>query len=170
MNGAGYYAAYMAWLLAGYGDFICHRRTGLAHTSGMEETRMHLVQILLIGISCVLWLALEPGALVSLILGLAVLAHAVTAYIDSRTAYRKRDVPPVEQHLHSVLDAAPWVALGLVVFHTDYSIDYWHLQWRHQPLPASIWIAVVLPAIICCMLPALMELRQVLRVRHAVQR
>jgi hypothetical protein len=84
-------------------------------------------------------------------------------------AYCRRDVIPVEQHLHSVLDAAPWIALGFIVFHAGDSANDWTLQWREQPLPVLTWIEVLLPAVIFCLLPALLEFGEVLRAKRVTQ-
>ena len=44
-------------------------------------------------------------------LALLVLAHAIAGYFDTVSADGRR-ISPAEQHVHSVLDAAPWVLLG----------------------------------------------------------
>ena len=39
------YCGYLLWLLAGTGDFACHRRTDLPRTSGVAESFAHLLQL-----------------------------------------------------------------------------------------------------------------------------
>jgi hypothetical protein len=169
VTAAGWYGGYLVWLLAGLSDFICHRRTDIANTSGLDEVRWHCVQIMLIGAGCLAWLSLEPGLMVSLLLGALVLVHAVASYIDTKTAYRRRAIIPVEQHLHSVLDAAPWIALAAVVVHTDYSRYGGQLQWRQTALPGAIWAALLAPATALCVLPAVFEVAQAMQARRNAQ-
>ena len=40
------WGVYPAWLLAGAGDYLCHRRTDIEHTSGAKESWLHLAQFL----------------------------------------------------------------------------------------------------------------------------
>src|SRR5690606_35373835 len=62
MSAGGWaYAGYLAWLAAGSLDFIQHRRTDLARTSGLAGSRWHAVQIGLLGGGVLAWLALAPG-------------------------------------------------------------------------------------------------------------
>ena len=105
---------YALWLAAGSLDFHFHRRTDLPHTSAMRESLLHGVQLLLIGSGMLAWLLLENTlSLVALLTGL-VIAHAVAGYLDTVSADGCRRISPAEQHVHSVLDAAPWVLLARV--------------------------------------------------------
>jgi hypothetical protein len=51
------YLGYLVWLFAGLGDFLCHRRTDLPHTSGLTKSALHLPQLATIGAGVVLMLA-----------------------------------------------------------------------------------------------------------------
>lgn len=156
MSAAAAYAAYLVWLLAGCLDFACHRRTDLAHTSGLRESALHLVQLALIGSGAVLALAMPIGPVVFAALAALTAAHAAVGYLDTRQAWRRRDLRPFEQHLHSVLDLAPFAALWWLGRH--YRADT-PAALRDPALPLSLWLAVLAPALALCVLPALLEFR-----------
>ncbi|MFK3647320.1 hypothetical protein ACI2IY_02640 [Lysobacter enzymogenes] len=154
------YIGYLLWLLAGCLDFACHRRTRLPQTSGLRESALHLAQLALLGIAVVCALALSIGPTVFAALAALVAAHAVLGYLDTRQAYGRRDIRPFEQHLHSVLDLAPVAALW-------WTFSWWYraeapLAWRDPPAPMAVWIAVIAPALLLCVAPALFEFRAAL--------
>lgn len=167
MSLAGWaYGGYLAWLAAGSLDFSQHRRTDLAHTSGVRESLWHAVQIGLLGGGVLAWLAFAPGLGLTLLLGALATAHAVAGYLDTRSAFGQRAIPPFEQHVHSVLDMAPWIALGGVVLAQGAQAQAagWPLRW--SPAALALWLALLLPALLLCVLPWLHEYRAALRARR----
>jgi len=155
---------YALWLAAGSLDFHFHRRTDLPHTSAMRESLLHGVQLLLIGSGVLAWLLLENTlSLVALLAGL-VIAHAVAGYLDTVSADGRRRISPAEQHVHSVLDAAPWVLLAWVGWQA-------HPRWSLEVKPAApdVWWLPLLPALGLVVLPWLWELRQCVRARQRTQ-
>lgn len=156
------WCAYLAWLAAGCGDFLCHWRTDLPHTSGLAESASHLVQLALLGIGVVIGLAFATGRTSLLLLSALVVAHAIAGYIDTWIAFRRhRIVSPVEQHIHGILDMAPIIALAWLVVSTwPAAIEGgWRLQWRRPQLPPGAWIAVLAPSVLLTVVPALLEWR-----------
>lgn len=137
-------------------------------TSGVTEARLHLVQIGLLGLATILVLAFRPGPGLTGAVGILVVAHAVVAYVDTRTAYGVRPITPFEQHLHSILDVAPWIALGVLATRPVDDAVGSSLSLRTPTLPAALWLAVLLPAAICCALPAALELRASIRERRPI--
>ena len=101
---------------------------------------------------------------------LADAADAVVGYVDTRIAFAApRVVSPFEQHVHSVLDMAPVVALGWYVASTwPAAVEGdWALQAR-RPMPsAAVWFALLAPAMALCVVPALFESRAAWRARAA---
>ncbi len=152
---------YALWLAAGWLDFHLHRRTDLPHTSALRESALHGLQLLLIGSGVVTWLLLENTRSLVALLALLVIAHAIAGYFDTVNADGRRRVSPAEQHVHSVLDAAPWVLLGWVGWHAQ---PWWSL--RVDPAALEVWWLVLLPALVLVVVPWLWELRQCLRVRQ----
>ena len=155
------FLAYLAWLVVGLGDFLCHWRTDLPHTSGVAESTTHLLQLVLLAIAVALGLAFEVNLAVALLLLGLVIAHAAVGYWDTRIAFRRRRVLlPIEQHIHSVLDMAPMIGFAwLVISAWPAAADGWALQARQPALPIVVWIAFLLPPAVLCVLPALLEFR-----------
>lgn len=155
------YLGYLAWLCAGLFDFLCHRRTDLPRTSGLTESSLHWAQLMLIGAAIMCVLAFAPGKALAAITFALVAAHAVVGYLDTRSAFGRRVILPVEQHLHSVLDMAPviaWIWMTAVAWPAIVQSD-WELLLRRPPLEVSLWVAVLLPALLLCVWPAALEFR-----------
>ena len=72
---------------------------------------------------------------------------------------RRRVLLPIEQHIHSVLDMAPVIALGWAMATTWPAPVNGPWQWRNPALPVDIWVAVLLPAVLICVVPAILEFR-----------
>lgn len=105
---------YPAWLLAGAGDYLCHRLTDIEHTSGVTESWLHLLQFvsLLIAFAAVVFLQLNVvvyGLIVVLVVVHSVLAHMDVSYTDGR-----RHISPFEQLVHGFMDVLPLVAVALI--------------------------------------------------------
>ena len=162
------YGGYLFWLTAGLADFLCHRRTDLPHTSGVPESFTHLLQLALLGVAIVVGLAFETGRATTLAIVALVALHALVGYWDTRIAFRRRRVLlPIEQHIHSVLDMAPIIALGWMVARSwPAAVDGgWHVEARIPAVPTVAWIAVLVPAVVLCAIPALVEFRAALAAR-----
>ena len=161
------YAGYLFWLAAGLADFLCHRRTDLPHTSGVRESALHLLQLALIGGAITLCLALRPSWTLAAVCALLLGAHAIVGYVDTRQAYGRRPLLPFEQHVHSVLDMAPVFAFvlyfGSLWLHGGLAETA--LAPRDPALAPTLWAAVLAPAALLCVLPALAEFRAALRAR-----
>lgn len=146
---------YAIWLLAGTLDFHFHRRTDIGHTSGLPESALHGVQLSLIGAGLLAWLMLAPSrGLAAMLLALVAL-HSVVGYLDTARADGRRRIGPAEQHVHSILDIAPWVFLLWIAVHAD---PTWMLQ--KQFAPALRWWANLVSAVMIVGIPWLYELRR----------
>lgn len=161
---------YLFWLGAGWLDFFCHRRTDLPRTSGVVESALHLSQLGIIGTALLLGMALSLSlALFALLTGLVVV-HAGVGYVDTLWSWQRRSIGPLEQHVHSVLDAAPIIALVSVIAlgWEQAWTQGWSLALRDPPLPAWLWAAVLVPAIVICGVPAVCEFTAAWKLsRHA---
>lgn len=105
---------YPVWLLAGAGDYLCHRQTDIEHTSGSRESWLHLLQFvsLLIPFAAAALMNLNAivfGSMVSLVIAHSVLAHMDVSYTDGR-----RHISPVEQLVHGFMDVLPIMAVALI--------------------------------------------------------
>lgn len=166
-NGYIAYAFYLTWLVAGFTDFMLHRRTDLPHTSGLHESAFHLLQLALIGAALASCLLFEMGRSVAVLLVALVSLHAVCGYLDTRWAFRRRMLSPMEQHIHSVLDMAPIVGLAWVTAATWPAAitGGWNVTPRQPALDPGVWFAVLLPALLLCVVPAALEFRAAWKAR-----
>lgn len=166
------YCGYLIWLLAGLADFVCHRRTDLPFTSGVAESTTHLLELALLGVGVILVLAFDIGPSVLWVLLALVVAHAIVGYVDTRTAFaHRRVVLPVEQHIHSVLDMAPIIAFAWIVIATwpAATSASWQLELRRPALSMGVWLAVIVPPALLCVVPAMLEFRMAWRARRSGQ-
>lgn len=166
-----------AWLLAGVGDYIAHARTDIAHTSGVVESTLHLVQTAEIGIPLLALLFLEVNALVLAILVAGVVAHSLTAWFDLRWTTPRRRIPVGEQLVHGFLFVLPFAALAIViVLHWPSWIelvhpsaappDSWSLMPRDPPFDGAIIAAVIGAGVVLGVLPGLLEFGRTLAARR----
>src|SRR4051794_20746916 len=63
------------WIAAGLSDYLLHRRTQIAHTSGTKESLLHLLQLTEAGLPVLMGLLLEINALVLLLMLFGLAAH-----------------------------------------------------------------------------------------------
>ncbi len=103
------------WIVPGVADYLCHRRTKIETTSGIHESIIHLIMMTEIGIPVMLGLLLEINALVIFLMIVAFFVHEATAMWDVSYAVSRRDVTPVEQHVHSFLEMLPFMAASFVI-------------------------------------------------------
>lgn len=166
-----------AWLLAGVGDYIAHARTDIAHTSGVTESALHLVQTAEIGLPLLALLFLEVNALVLAVLVTGVLAHSVTSWADLRWTTPRRHIPVGEQLVHGVLFVLPFVALALVVvLHwpawqalldpASAPAGNWRLQPREPRFDAWIIVSVLGAGAVLGVVPALVEFARTVAARR----
>jgi len=148
------YVIYLAWLGFGCLDFAIHRRTALPRTSGVRESALHGLQLILVGTGVVLWAAFDSSRAVVALVGCLAAAHVAAAYADTVVADHARRVTPLEQHVHSVLDIAPWAFVGYIAWTAE---PTWTLTWQPQPL--WVWVALVLPTLPTVLLPWMAEFR-----------
>lgn len=152
------FVVYPLWLLVGLADMACHRATGIAATSGTRESLLHLLQLGLVGLPILLFLLLDVTAVVLATMALFVLAHAAAAYIDTAYTHPRREISPLEQHVHSFLDMLPLIAFGLVLLSHQPQGD-WSWRLRQAPFPLSTFGLVIGAALVFAVAPALLELR-----------
>jgi hypothetical protein len=164
------------WLAVGAADYACHARTDLAHTSGVRESSMHLLQTAEIGIPMLGYLLLAHTPLLMALLVAGVVLHTLTAYIDVRYSASRRHIPVFEQFVHGFLTVLPMVALAIVavlewpVFRGALSpgVGDWSLHWQ-LAFPAGVIVAVLAASLLFGVLPGLVEFAQAWRVRQGMR-
>lgn len=166
------YVCVPLWLLAGTGDWLCHRATRIEATSGLPESLFHLLLIAEMGVPMLAGLFLEIDAGVLALMIACFLLHEATVYLDLRYATGRRPIPPVEQIVHSFQELVPLTLLVLVaLLHRDQFVALatlspgaeFALRPKQVPL-APGYIAFVLAAsLFCVALPFAEEFLRCLR-------
>lgn len=111
---------YPLWLLAGAGDYLCHRRSDIEHTSGSRESWLHLAQFLALLVVFAAATLLETNALVFGVMAAMVLAHSALAHMDVSYTDGRRYISPLEQHIHGFMHVLPLVAVAILgVLHRE---------------------------------------------------
>jgi hypothetical protein len=167
------YAVLPLWMLAGFGDWLCHRVQRIEHTTGTKESLLHLALIAELGIGVAAVLLLHVNAAVLLIALGCCIAHEFTTWWDLAYASSIRRIPVPEQWVHSVQLAIPWVGLfTLAVIHRDQALAIvgsgpaapdWALRWKEPPLPAPLVAAAFAGAALVVVMPFLQEWRRCAR-------
>lgn len=166
MTGASAAAmGYGLWLVAGLADFILHRRANLAHTSGMAESALHLVQLLLVGLGILLWLYMQPSRPLLILWTAIATLHAAVGYLDTSVAYPRRRIGPLEQHVHSALDMAPWIAVACLWWLHGREESTAAIALREPAFSTLHQAGVLLPAAVLTGVPAMVEFVHAWRVR-----
>lgn len=166
------------WLLSGFGDYLFHARTDIAHTSGTHESALHLLQTAEIGIPLLAFLFFQANAPVLLLMIAGVAAHAFTSWRDLRYAAQLRYIPPGEQYVHAFLNVLPWVALALVLvlhwpavaslFDPSVASD-WVPRPRRPGFDGAIVFAVLASSALLGLLPGVLEFIRTLSARRSAE-
>ncbi len=149
------------WVAAGFADWLCHRRSNIAATSGLKENLFHWLQLGQMGLAILAVALLEVNAAILLLVFAAFLAHELTTWMELRYVVPLRRVGPTEQMVHSFLEILPLVALVLLLtLHWDQALALLDaapqdsgLRWKEQPLPASVLWGGLAAALLFNLLP-----------------
>lgn len=165
------------WLMAGFADWLCHRASHIAETSGWKESVIHLVMFVEMAIPVTAAMQFEINALVLWIMLICFLAHEVTAIWDVTFAHDKREITPIEQHVHSYLGVLPFMSLTLVVIlNWNQFLSMWGLgpeparytlASKVPPLPWSYVLPVLAAVLVLEIIPYVEELIRGLRAKRS---
>lgn len=136
------------WLVAGFADYLCHRASHIATTSGPKESLIHLLMLAEIGVAVTAAMAFEINAALILLMIAIWAAHEATALWDVSFAHHKREVTPTEQWVHSYLGVLPLLSLVLVVvlhwsqflalFGMGSEAPRFELIWKDPPIAVGL--------------------------------
>ncbi|MEH6379421.1 diguanylate cyclase [Streptomyces sp. KLMMK] len=114
------YGVLPMWVVPAVADWWMHKRTRIEHTSGVKESAVHALMMTEAGVPVAMGLLARINPLVLSVMGGAALAHGATALYDVSLATKKREVHPVEQHIHSFLEVLPLSAMAFTAcLHAD---------------------------------------------------
>jgi hypothetical protein len=167
------------WLVAGFTDYVLHKRTQIEHTAGTRESLLHLLQLSEIGLPVLLGLLLEINSVILVVMLLAFIVHEVTALYDVSYALPRRHVGVLEQHVHSFMEVLPFVALLFVtILNWDQFLALFglgsepprlELKLKIDPIPAGYLVALLSSIFFFIIVPYTEELwRCVKAERHRV--
>jgi hypothetical protein len=165
------------WLAAGFADYLCHRASHIATTSGVKESLLHLLQFGEVAVPTLAAIFLEINALIFLVMIISFVVHEATAIWDVRYANRTRTVGPTEQHVQSFLEMLPLMALVIVamphwqqflaLFGLGSEKPSFTIRLKEPPLP-WLYVAVILAIVLLFeVLPYIEEFTRALRARRA---
>ena len=166
------------WLAAGFADYLCHRASHIEKTSGYKESLLHLLMFAEIAVPLLAALFFEINALVILLMIVGFIAHEATALWDVSYAIGKREVTPIEQHVHSFLEMLPLMSMIIVIilhwpqflalFGMGPETPRFTLALKSEPLPWT-YVGAFLAAVLAFeLLPYAEELVRGLRARRVV--
>ncbi len=170
------FGVFPVWVAVGFADWICHRRTFIAQTSGLKENLLHVLMCIQIGVGMTAVALFEINAAVLLLVFVVFVVHELTVYWDLDYSTMLRDVGPFEQMVHSFLELLPLVSLALLaviawpqaqaLVGLGSEPAQWTLRLKPEPLPPEYLLAASVALVLFNAVPLLMETASCLAVRR----
>ncbi len=161
------------WACAGIADWLCHRASSIETTAGAKESLLHLLMLVEMGIPVLMGLFLEITSPVIALMIASFFLHEATALWDVSYAVTRREVPPVEQHVHSFLELLPLMAVSFIavlhwprvraLFAGGSRASEPPIRLKEKPLPPHYSVSVLASMTLLEGLPYLEELWRCLR-------
>jgi len=103
------------WIASGSIDYWLHRRSKIETNAGTHESILHAAGISMSAVPVLagLFLEVDAGVLLAMMFGYA--THAGMTIWDVAYASTKREVTPIEQHVHGMLELLPFTALSFML-------------------------------------------------------
>ena len=121
------------WGISGFIDWMCHRATGIEHTSGLKESLIHSLMGIQLGIPIILCLLFYVNVGILLICVAAWLAHEFVAHWDVSYTSPIRNISIWEVHVHNYMATIPLFLLMLIaVINWDITVKLVSLDWAGQ--------------------------------------
>ena len=115
MQGFFLYFILPAWVIPGYGDYLCHKRAKIETTSGTLESITHCLMMGSIAVPTLLSLLFEINALTLTVSAASVCFHELVVIWDISYASTRRPPNVTEQHLHGFLEVLPILTLSFLM-------------------------------------------------------
>jgi hypothetical protein len=156
------------WIAAGTADAACHRSSAIETTSGPKESLLHILMLAEVGIPLLAALFLEVTSPVLALLIASFIQHELTSLSDVSYAVSRRNVTPIEQHVHSFLEIVPLMAASVMaILHwkqflsligIDRDEQDFEIRPKKRPLPLLYSLGVVVSVMLFEGLPYVHEL------------
>jgi hypothetical protein len=160
------YGVFPLWVAAGFADWICHARTGIAVTSGLAENGLHWLMYAEIAVGVAAAVYFELNAAVLGIVLAVIVVHEATVYGELHYSTIRRDVAPFEQMAHSFMELLPLASLLLlVILAWPLRWDDWSLRPRSGPWPINYIYGALAASLLFNALPLAQETISCLRSR-----
>jgi hypothetical protein len=167
------------WLAAGFCDYLCHRASRIESTSGPKESMLHLLQLGEMAVPVLAAIFLEINALIIAVMIVAFVLHEATALWDVSYADSRREVTPIEQHVHSFLEMLPLMGLLVIVgLHWPQFLALFGLgdeparlalRLKSDPLPWTYVAAILTAVVVFSIAPYTEELLRGLRAQKTMR-
>jgi len=164
------------WLMAGFADWLCHRATNIATTSGAKESVLHLLLFAEVAGPFLAALLLDINALVLAFMIVMFFVHEATTLWDLSYAVNLREITPIEQHVHSYLEMMPLMGVLLVaarhwpqflaLFGFGDEAPRFDIALKAPPLPLAYIVSALVAALLFAVLPYTEELWRGLRANN----
>jgi len=162
------------WVVAGFIDWMTHRKSDIEHTSGLKESATHMLEMIEAAIPVILGLFFHIDSLVLLLMIGAFVAHTLTGFWDVSYADKMRRISPTEQQCHAALQVLPFsvVAFALCLHWSgltalfDGSADF-SFRLQENPLSLSATVAFLAVVTVCLVVPYVEELTRCIRAQKA---
>ncbi len=155
------------WIAAGTADAACHRATDIETTSGPKESALHILMLAEVGIPLIAAMFLEVTSPVLALLIASFMIHELTALWDVSYAVKRREVTPLEQHVHSFLEMIPLMAASVTaILHWKQFLSLigiqrdpqdFRIMLKKRPLPLAYSATVIASVFLLEGLPYLSE-------------
>jgi len=103
------------WAIAGFADYLCHRRSHIEAANGASESLIHWLMLIEVVVPLGLAVFFRINALVLAVMLVCLAAHEITGYFDLRLAMATRGISAFESQVHSLLEVLPLAAILLVM-------------------------------------------------------
>ena len=115
LQGVILYGCLPLWVVMGFADYVCHRKSAIERTTGIRESVLHVVMGAQMGLPVFLGLVFEINVLLLLLAFALLVFHVWVAHRDVSFALHTREITIWETHAHSFLEVLPFVVLLLIV-------------------------------------------------------
>lgn len=141
------------WAVAGFLDYLCHRRSHIERATGTRESLIHWLMLAEVTLPLGLAVFFRINALVLAVLIVCLVLHEITGYIDLKIAMATRQVTVFEHQVHSALEILPLTALLLIMtLHWPQTLALFgfglgHAQFYLGPKQTPRWGEVIPPSL-----------------------